>query len=115
MWLDRTGLLGIGMSALLVAVAAPSLTALFNAVGSWFAMLGFVVATMFWQRMTDTAAFAGLAVGFVLPIVFVLTTGNLQAATVVGFVPTVLTVGILSILPQLFVVIGPLPLFPRRF
>ena len=65
--------------------------------------------------MTDTAAFAGLAVGFVLPIVFVLTTGNLQAATVVGFVPTVLTVGILSILPQLFVVIGPLPLFPRRF
>ena len=115
-WLDRAGLLGIGTSALLVAVAAPSLTALFNAVGSWFAMLGFVVvATMFWQRMTDTAAFAGLAVGFVLPIVFVLTTGNLQAATVVGFVPTVLTVGILSILPQLFVVIGPLPLFPRRF
>jgi len=98
-WLDRIGLIGIGTSALLVAVAAPSLTALFNAVGSWFAMLGFVVvATLFWQRTTDTAAFAGLAVGFLLPIVFVITTGNLQAATVVGFVPTVVTVGAVPVL-----------------
>ncbi|MDX1744688.1 MAG: sodium:solute symporter family protein [Halobacteriales archaeon] len=98
-WIDRIGVLGIGASALLVAVTAPSLTALFNAVGSWFAILGFVVvATLFWQRTTDTAAFAGLAVGFVLPIGFVLTTGNLQAATVVGFVPTVVTVGAVSVL-----------------
>lgn len=98
-WLDRAALIGIGTSALLVAVAAPTLTALFNAVGSWFAMLGFVIfAALFWQRTTGTAAFAGLAVGFVLPIVFVLTTGNLQAATVVGFVPTVVIVGAISIL-----------------
>lgn len=32
-------------------------------------------------------------IGFLLPIVFVLTTGNARAATVVGFVPTVVTVG----------------------
>jgi Na+/proline symporter len=53
---------------------------------------------LFWHRTTDTATFAGLAVGFVLPIVFVLTTGTLQAATVVGFVPTVVPVGTVSVL-----------------
>jgi Na+/proline symporter len=98
-WLDRIVVVGIGTIALLVAVTAPSLTTLFNAVGSWFAILGFVVvATLYWQRTTDTAAFTGLTVGFVAPVGFILTTGNVQAATVVGFIPAVVTVGTFSVL-----------------
>lgn len=96
---DRLSVVGIGAVATLVAVSVPGLAALFGMLGSWFAILGFVVvATMYWKRTTDVAAFAGLVIGFLAPTVFVIATGNFQAATVVGLLPAALIVGIVSIL-----------------
>lgn len=95
--LDRVAALGIGTVAVLVAIAVPDLTTLFSTLGSWFAILGVVViATLFWSRMTDTAAFVGLTVGFLAPIAFVVLTGNIQAATMVGVIPAVTAVGVIS-------------------
>lgn len=99
---DRLAVVGIGLVALLVAVGAPSIAALLNAVGSWFAILGFVVlATLYWDRMTDTASFGGLAVGFSLPPAFIALTGNVQAATFVGLVGTVVITGLCVLLDGL--------------
>lgn len=100
-WIDRIAVLGIGTVALLVAVTAPGLVELFSALASWFAILGLVVvATLFWDRTTDTAAFAGLLIGFLAPIAFVTVTGNWQAATVIGLVPAAITTGSLSLLTE---------------
>lgn len=96
---DRLTVVVIGAVAALVAVSVPGLTALFGMLGSWFAILGFVVvASMYWKRTTDVAAFVGLAVGFVAPTVFVIVTGNFQAATVVGLLSAALVVGVVSVL-----------------
>jgi SSS family solute:Na+ symporter len=96
---DRLVVAGIGTGAALVAAGVPSLAALLGMLGSWFAILGFaVVATLFWNRTTDQAVSVGLAVGFIVPTVFVLVTGNFQAATVVGLVPAVGIVGAVSLL-----------------
>lgn len=101
--IDRISALVIGIVAVSIAVAVPDLTALFSAIGSWFAILGLVVvATLFWERMTDRAAFAGLAVGVVTPVGFVALTGNLQAATMVGLVPTAVTVGVIPLITSRF-------------
>jgi SSS family solute:Na+ symporter len=95
---DRLIVVSIGVIAVLVALVSPSLTALFGSLGSWFAILGFVViATIYWDRMTDVAAFFGLVVGFITPVVFVMLTGNLQAATIVGLVAAVLIVVVTSL------------------
>lgn len=84
---NRLVVLAVGAGALLVALGAPHLAALLGTLGSWFAMLGLVVvATLFWERTTDHAAFGALAVGFASPLVVVATTGNAQAATVAGLV-----------------------------
>lgn len=96
-WTERISALGVGGLGIAVAVTVPDLTALFQLLGSWFAIIGMVVvATLFWSRMTDTAAFMGLVVGFLSPIAFVLLTGNIPAATMVGLSSAVATVGILS-------------------
>jgi Na+/proline symporter len=96
---DRLVVAGIGSIATVIALSAPGLTALFGMLGSWFAILGLVVvATLFWSRTTDLAAFSGLAVGFVAPTVFVLVTGNFQAATMVGLLPAAIVVGAVSVL-----------------
>lgn len=96
---DRLAVGGIGAGAALSALGVPDLTALFGALGSWFAILGFVVvATLFWDRTTDAGAFSGLAVGFVAPPAFVLATGNVQAATVVGLLPGAAVLGAVSLL-----------------
>lgn len=97
--IDRLAVAGIGSGAALVAIVAPGLTELFGALGSWFAILGFVVlASLYWDRTTDTAAFVGLLVGFLASTGFVVLTGNFQAATMVGLLPTALVVGAVSVL-----------------
>lgn len=97
--IERLVVVGLGLVALVVAVVAPTLTALLTGLGSWFAILGFVViATLYWNRMTDTAAFTGLVVGFVAPVLFIIVTGKVQAATLVGLIPTVLVVVVVSLL-----------------
>jgi Na+/proline symporter len=97
--IERLVVVGIGLIALAVAVVAPTLTALLAGLGSWFAILGVVVvATLYWNRMTDTAAFTGLVVGFVAPVIFITVTGDVQAATLVGLIPTVLVVVVVSLL-----------------
>ncbi len=98
-WWDRYGqrvaVVGIGAGALAVALIAPNLASLLGAVGSWFAILGLVVlATLYWDRMTDTAAIAGLVVGFTVPLAVVGLTGNAQAATVGGLVTGAVAVGL---------------------
>jgi Na+/proline symporter len=91
----------VGLAAVVVAVVAPTLTALLTGLGSWFAILGFVVvATLYWDPMTDVAAFTGLVVGFLAPVGFIIVTGNVQAATLVGLVPTVLVVVVVSVLTR---------------
>jgi Na+/proline symporter len=96
---DRLAVAVIGTAAALAAIVAPSLTALFGALGAWFAVLGFVVvASLFWDRTSDSAAFWGLTVGFLAPLLFVLRTGAFQAAPVVGLVPAVSVVGVVSML-----------------
>lgn len=98
-WIDRIIVVSIGLIAVLVTLVSPSLTALFGSLGSWFAILGFVViATIYWDRMTDLAAFLGLGIGFLAPIVFIMLTGNFQAATLVGLVPTAFIVVMVSVL-----------------
>lgn len=84
----RVAVAGVGVAAIVVTVSAPNLVAVLGALGSWFAVLGLVVAaTLFWDRTTEQAAFAGLAVGYILPIAFVSVTGEFGAAPVVGVVP----------------------------
>lgn len=96
----RLTVAGIGAVAAGVALLAPGLTALFGMLGSWFAILGLVVvATVYWDRTTDIAAFSALAAGFAVPIGFVLATGNFQAAPVVGVVVAGVVVGVGSLLP----------------
>jgi SSS family solute:Na+ symporter len=100
-WIDRAVVLGIGSVALLVALMAPGLAELLGALASWFAILGLaVVATLFWDRLTDTAAFAGILIGFLAPIVFVAVTGNWQAAPLIGLLPAAITIGGMSFLTQ---------------
>ena len=100
-WIDRAVVLGIGSLALLVALMAPGLAELLSALASWFAILGLaVVATLFWDRVTDTAAFAGILIGFLAPIVFVTVTGNWQAAPLIGLVPAAITIGSVAYLTQ---------------
>jgi Na+/proline symporter len=73
--IERLLVVGLGLAALVVAVVAPTLTALLTGLGSWFAILGFVVvATLYWNPMTDMAAFTGLVVGFVAPVLFIIVT-----------------------------------------
>jgi|GEM_PF-5870482 len=94
---DHLVVVVIGTVATIVAIIVPSLTALFGALGAWFAMLGFVVvASLFWDRTTDSAAFWGLTVGFLAPVVFVIRTGAFQAAPVVGLLSTAAVVGVVS-------------------
>lgn len=98
-WIERLVVIGIGLGALTLAVVAPTLTALLTGLGSWFAILGFVVvATLYWNRTTDTAAFVGLVIGFVTPVVFIAVTGGVQAATLVGLLPTAVVVFLVSLL-----------------
>lgn len=98
-WIDRLVVVSIGLIAGLVALGSPSLTALFGSLGSWFAILGFVVvATIYWERMTDLAAFLALILGFTAPVVFVMLTGNFQAATLVGLAATAFIVVVVSLL-----------------
>lgn len=96
--LDRLAVAVIGAAATIVAIIAPSLTALFGALGAWFAMLGLVVASLFWDRTTDAAARWGLTIGWLTPAGFVLQTGNHQPAPVVGLVATGAVVGAVSLL-----------------
>lgn len=96
--IERLSAVGIGGLALLIAVVVPDLTTLFGALGSWFAILGIVViATLYWRRMGDAAAFAGLTVGFLAPLAFVALTGNVRAATMVGIGSTTVAVGVISV------------------
>lgn len=98
-WIDRAVVLAIGSVALLVAVVAPGLAELLSALASWFAILGLaVVATLFWDKTTDTAAFAGIVVGFLAPVAFVTLTGNWQAAPLIGLVPAAITIGGVSLI-----------------
>jgi Na+/proline symporter len=95
---NRLTVIVIGTVALLAALGVSSLTVLFSALGSWFAILGFVVVvTLFWNRTTDGAAFAGLAVGFLAPTIFVLATGNFQAAPIIGLLPAAVVVSVLPL------------------
>ena len=92
-WIDRAVVLGIGSVALLGALMAPGVAELLGALASWFAILGLaVVATLFWDRVTDTAAFAGILVGFLAPTVFITLTGNWQAAPLIGLIPAAVTI-----------------------
>lgn len=96
---DRLAVAVIGTAATLAALAAPSLTALFGALGAWFAILGLVVvASLFWDGATDPAAFWGLTVGLLAPLLFVTITGAFQAAPVVGVVTTTVVVTVVSLL-----------------
>jgi Na+/proline symporter len=98
---ERLTAVGVGAVALTLAVALPNLTTLFSALGTWFAMLGFVViASLFCRRMADRAAFAGLTVGFLAPIAFVAVTGAVEPAMLIGLVATGVTVGVSAVLTK---------------
>ena len=91
----------LGSGATAVALSLPDVTALFGALGSWFAILGIVVlASLYWDRTTDLATFVSLLIGVLAPPVSELAMGNFQAATVVGLVSAAVVVGTVSVLGE---------------
>ncbi|MFB6360082.1 MAG: hypothetical protein ABEH59_02045 [Halobacteriales archaeon] len=95
----RNTTIGVGTVALATALLLPDLTALFSALGSWFAMHGFVLmASLFWRRMTDQAAFAGLTIGLLAPIAVVAVTGARELPVLIRLMATAVTVGVTGVL-----------------
>lgn len=87
----------IGGFALVLSLLLPSLVDLAGAMASWFAILGFVVASsLFWDKATERGAFYSLSVGFALAIGFSILTRNFQMATAVGLLPAMFTMFIVS-------------------
>lgn len=95
---DRVTVAGVGTVGVVVAGALPDLVALVSGIGTAFAILGVaVIGTLYWERTTDVAAFAGLVVGSVATVTVVFATGTFQAGPIVGVLSTAVTMALASV------------------